>query len=789
MNKSPVVLTISILISNRPDTVKKCLDSVKPLLENLPSELILVDTGCGEEVRKMIGEYTDHIIPFEWCRDFSKARNAGLREAKGEWFLYLDDDEWFEDVGDIIRFFRSGEYRAYGVGLYIQRNYLVQDGSEYTELVVGRIIRLEPDIRFIHRVHECFNRAPGLPKKLDAYVHHYGYIYENPQEQEAHARRNISLLKEEMAEDPDSIRNAMQLVQEYNAIGDRTTSLSLSRESIARAEKEPNEEECCLPSLYANEINCYIELQRYEEAIDRGELHLKNSRIDKMAKALIAGQLTVAYLEKGQYARCLERVTYYWETYQDYLKNDEEYMEYNMPITNTCFHPRRQSLVLGNGVRAAISLGKDALAWQWFQRMEWEKGRGYADIPMVHEILERMWKTGEKEWGIYREMCDILLSREGWEEYLLQEIREICEKAEPFSERIRIAAAYRNIDSRHWFMKLLRLSVAAFLQDREAADTYKEENGTAESVSALYAAERMEDSSARTAGRAGDSGEAVIERTQGYTAEAAEQLEGELWAIMEESMPLMKAFDTPGAVKHFGGDNGQVLEKIPFSRWERGITWYFSRFSWRDAAWWSQRFQAALEPGSIRMLAWRAAYGVSRASGAVAALERREGDTWQESGDHDSQSILEGLREYADSRTALCQRIYREEIIRKMPDILPEEDRGAYAVLKLLEHTEKGNYSEAIAVVKEINTLLPGLSNIMKQYLKWLERQMKRRQEESRQAAGEFQMLAAQIKVRIKNLAQAGQYQAALAVMEQIETLLPGDREIQQMKEEISKMC
>ena len=51
------VLTISILISKRPDTVRKCLDSIKPILEELDAELILTDTGCGEEVRGIIEEY------------------------------------------------------------------------------------------------------------------------------------------------------------------------------------------------------------------------------------------------------------------------------------------------------------------------------------------------------------------------------------------------------------------------------------------------------------------------------------------------------------------------------------------------------------------------------------------------------------------------------------------------------------------------------------------------------------------------------------------------------------
>ena len=93
-----VLLTISVLISNRPDTVRKCLDSIRPLLARVSSELILVDTGCGEQVRGIIEEYTDNIVDFKWCRDFAKARNAGLERAGGEWFLYLDDDEWFEAV-------------------------------------------------------------------------------------------------------------------------------------------------------------------------------------------------------------------------------------------------------------------------------------------------------------------------------------------------------------------------------------------------------------------------------------------------------------------------------------------------------------------------------------------------------------------------------------------------------------------------------------------------------------------------------------------------------------------
>ncbi len=64
----------------------------------------MTDTGCDTEVRNLIQRYSDNIIDFNWIQDFA-ARNAGLMRAKGLWFMYLDDDEWFDDTTDIIDFY------------------------------------------------------------------------------------------------------------------------------------------------------------------------------------------------------------------------------------------------------------------------------------------------------------------------------------------------------------------------------------------------------------------------------------------------------------------------------------------------------------------------------------------------------------------------------------------------------------------------------------------------------------------------------------------------------------
>ncbi|MEA5070202.1 MAG: hypothetical protein VB067_14515, partial [Christensenellaceae bacterium] len=63
--KSPIKLTISLLVSNRIDTIRKCLDSIKPLLTQLPSELIVVDTVGEEDSDGSLAvarEYTDKIV-------------------------------------------------------------------------------------------------------------------------------------------------------------------------------------------------------------------------------------------------------------------------------------------------------------------------------------------------------------------------------------------------------------------------------------------------------------------------------------------------------------------------------------------------------------------------------------------------------------------------------------------------------------------------------------------------------------------------------------------------------
>ena len=59
-----IQLTISLLVSDRIETLGRCLHSLEPLLRELDSELILVFTGKDERVRELAESYTCQVIPF-----------------------------------------------------------------------------------------------------------------------------------------------------------------------------------------------------------------------------------------------------------------------------------------------------------------------------------------------------------------------------------------------------------------------------------------------------------------------------------------------------------------------------------------------------------------------------------------------------------------------------------------------------------------------------------------------------------------------------------------------------
>ncbi len=208
-------LTIGIPVSNQISTIHKCLQHLQDLRNAIDCELLIINTGSSDGTIEAAMQYGARVIDFPWCNNMSAARNMGIYHALGEWYLSLDDDEWFESTNSIIHFFQNGIYKQYDYAAYIQRNYTRNDGLQFHDHYTVRMGRITPSLHFEGRIHDamCFPRLTKVYYHTD-YVHHYGFCHDDIKKVEEKSKRNLSLLLYDYYEYPLCIRYILQIANE-----------------------------------------------------------------------------------------------------------------------------------------------------------------------------------------------------------------------------------------------------------------------------------------------------------------------------------------------------------------------------------------------------------------------------------------------------------------------------------------------------------------------------------------------------------------------------------------------
>lgn len=439
------ILSISLLVSNRPDTVEKCLKSLEHLRTSVPSELILVDTGCGEKVREIIEPYADKIVEFPWCGDFAKARNAGLKEATGEWFLYLDDDEWFDDTSEIEEFFLSGEWKKYGYGLYVVRNYSDFSGKKYDDVLVTRMVKLGENTKFVYSIHESFNYLEGNVKKFHAFVHHYGYAYKTKKDLLLHSQRNIIPLLEEHRRNPRELRHNAQLAQEYNATGEYRKSIEISLEGI----KYPSKDFRHINSLFANIVNCYFQLFDYKKTLEYGHRYLRDDRTNDLCKATIYSILCKANYELEKYKETLRDLEWYFNAYQKQLQDENCYLFFSGLFLD-CFDKLEVNYNIGFGIRAALALDDIEKAKHYFYKIDFTGKALFIDRNAIDKIIEKYIQKSDDQ---YFDMMSVMIQNKN----LMHVIIDVIEEKRKNNPDIfqKTSEKWEKFKSDHWYFKYL----------------------------------------------------------------------------------------------------------------------------------------------------------------------------------------------------------------------------------------------------------------------------------------------------------------------------------------------
>jgi glycosyltransferase involved in cell wall biosynthesis len=206
------MLTIGMIVKNESKILEETLKALNNLRKNVKCELIIVDTGSEDNTVEIAKKYADEVRYFEWNGDFSDARNESLRDAKGDWFMYIDADETFENTDDIEEFFNSSKHLNYNFGSFVIRNYTV--GESYSDFSAPRMTRVFEDTKFSGSIHEALFMNPPV-YFFKSFAHHRGYAGTNLQKKNS---RNIINMLHEYADNPNDIRIIYQLVGAYKIV-------------------------------------------------------------------------------------------------------------------------------------------------------------------------------------------------------------------------------------------------------------------------------------------------------------------------------------------------------------------------------------------------------------------------------------------------------------------------------------------------------------------------------------------------------------------------------------------
>lgn len=396
--KPHIVLSIAVLVSDRKDTIRQCLDSLAPIRAAVPSELILVDTGCGADVHELLLQYGDRVTRFTWCNDFSKARNESLRHAGGEWFLYLDDDEWFVETGELIDFFVSGAYRKYGRASYIQRNFLDMEATQYTDAWVNRMTRLGPDTHFESKIHEYLMPALGETKAIHAVVHHFGYVYETKEALRRHYDRNRVLLQEMIGEEPAVLRWRMLLLQEYRAVGESGLLHDYGEECLAfTRELDDQYDNITIGSFYGAKILALKEEMRYDEMLAACLAAIADRRMTRLCRTFASLRAADACFHLKQYLECRKWAEAYIQDKQFFDAHEQLlFMQKAVSFVGECLDVVMVKEGYSLLICAGLKQGTAEELEKHLERLAWDEQHLYVHEEIMPTIVEAM-STMERE--------------------------------------------------------------------------------------------------------------------------------------------------------------------------------------------------------------------------------------------------------------------------------------------------------------------------------------------------------------------------------------------------------
>ncbi len=254
-------ISVCVIARNEDNHIEECLKRLRPC----KFEVIVVDTGSIDRTMELAATYTDKIFEFEWCSDFSAARNYSIEQASNDWILIIDCDEYLENVNllDIDRICKDNPEK---IGL-IQRNnpYTIQGVKTIVNERIGRLFNRKY-CRYEGSIHERVMPVDGSePEYIEVplTVYHEGYVTES--DKRTRATRNLEMLLADIKEKgPDSYKY-YQLGRNYVYMNDYVKAVNYYELGLGMPN---NPRDSYVISMMESYGYCLLEMEDTHNAMD-----------------------------------------------------------------------------------------------------------------------------------------------------------------------------------------------------------------------------------------------------------------------------------------------------------------------------------------------------------------------------------------------------------------------------------------------------------------------------------------------------------------------------------------
>ena len=233
---SPILLSACLIAKNEEQRLPQCLES----LRSLADEIIVVDTGSSDRTIAIAKKYQARVFHFEWCDDFSQARNYAIAQAKGKWILVIDADEVLEQSA--IAILQEVLQREDCLAVNLLRSEIDAKQAPYS--LVLRLFRNHPAIKFTGLYHESIDQSVVALQAQEPHwqvlnveipvLLHYGYT-----DSEIQLKHKYEFAKQLMHKHLEAFPNDSYMLNKLGALyisspqdGDRNLGIELLQKGL-----------------------------------------------------------------------------------------------------------------------------------------------------------------------------------------------------------------------------------------------------------------------------------------------------------------------------------------------------------------------------------------------------------------------------------------------------------------------------------------------------------------------------------------------------------------------------